>query len=80
MRGGALGSKNYMFVGSERGGKSTAIIYPLMETAKLDGIDPQAWLSHVLSHIADHKITRLMSCYRRTIRPETGAYENRPHM
>ena len=45
-------------MGSERGGKSAAIAYTLIETAKLNGIDPQAQLTDVLAHIADHKITR----------------------
>ena len=48
-----------MFVGSERGGKSAAIIYTLMETAKLNNIDRQAWLTDVLTRIADHKINRI---------------------
>ncbi len=55
----ALGRKNYLFVGSQGGGKSAAIAYSLIETAKLNGVDPQAWLTHVLGRIADHKITRL---------------------
>ncbi len=55
----ALGRKNYLFMGSERGGKSAAIAYTLIETAKLNGVDPQAWLTDVLSRIADHKITKL---------------------
>jgi transposase len=59
MRTIALGRKNYLFMGSERGGKSAAIAYTLIETAKLNGIDPQAWLTDVLARIADHKITRL---------------------
>lgn len=48
MRGIAIGRKNYMFVGSERGGKSAAIIYTLIETAKLNSVDPQAWLTDTL--------------------------------
>ena len=59
MRCVALGRKNYLFVGSKGGGNAAAIAYTLIETAKLNGIDPQAWLTHVLGHIADHKITRL---------------------
>ncbi len=59
MRCVALGRKNYLFVGSEGGGKSAAIAYTLIETAKLNGVDPQAWLTDVLKRIADHKITRL---------------------
>ncbi len=55
----ALGRKNYLFVGSEGGGKSAAIAYTLIQTAKLNGVDPQAWLTDVLSRIADHKITKL---------------------
>jgi transposase len=41
------------------GGRSAAIAYTLIETAKLNGVDPQAWLTEVLSRIADHKITRI---------------------
>jgi hypothetical protein len=55
----ALGRENYLFVGSQGGGKSAAIAYSLIETAKLNGVDPQAWLTDVLERIADHKITRL---------------------
>jgi hypothetical protein len=55
----ALGRKNYLFVGSEGGGKSAAIAYTLIQTAKLNGVDPQAWLTEVLGRIADHKITRI---------------------
>lgn len=55
----AIGRKNFLFVGSEGGGKSAAIIYTLIETAKMNGVDPQAWLTWVLSRIADHKMTRL---------------------
>ena len=55
----AIGRKNFLFVGSEGGGKSAAIVYTLIETAKLNGVDPQAWLTDVLGRIADHKITRL---------------------
>lgn len=55
----ALGRKNYMFIGSEGGGKAAAIAYTLIETAKLNNVDPQAWLTWVLGQIADHKITRL---------------------
>ncbi len=48
-----------MFAGSERGGKAMAIAFTLIETAKLNGVDPQAWLTDVLSRIADHKINRI---------------------
>ncbi len=46
-------------MGSDRGGRSAAIAYTLIETAKLNGVDPQAWLTDVLSRIADHKINRI---------------------
>ena len=55
----AIGRKNFLFVGSEGGGKSAAIAYTLIETAKMNRIDPQAWLTDVLGRFADHKITRL---------------------
>ena len=55
----ALGRKNYLFVGSEGGGKAATVIYTLIETAKLNGVDPQAWLTDVLARIADHEINRL---------------------
>jgi transposase len=55
----AIGRKNWMFAGSERGGKAMAIAFTLIETAKLNGVGPQAWLTDVLSRIADHKINRI---------------------
>ena len=59
MRAVALGRKNYLFVGSQTGGKSAAIAYTLIETAKLNGVDPQAWLNNTLARIPDHKIKRI---------------------
>ena len=59
MRAVALGRKNYLFVGSKTGGKSAAIAYTLIETAKLNGVDPQAWLADTLARIPDHKINRI---------------------
>ncbi len=59
MRAIAAGRKNYLFMGYEAGGKSAAIAYSLIETAKLNGVEPQAWLTDVLSRIADHKINRI---------------------
>ena len=55
----ALGRKNYLFVGSKGGGKAAAIAYTLIETAKLNGVDPQAWLTWVLQRLPDHKINRI---------------------
>ena len=59
MRRIAVGRKNWLFAGSEGGGKSAAIAYTLIETAKLNGVDPLAWLTDTLARIADHKITRI---------------------
>ena len=59
MKSVALGRKNDLFVGSESGGQTAAIAYTLIETAKLNGIDPQAWLTDILSRIADHKINKI---------------------
>lgn len=58
IRGIALGRKNWLFVRSERGGQSAAIAYTLIETAKLNGVDPQAWRTNTLARIQDHKISR----------------------
>ena len=59
MRGVALGRKNYMFVGSEAGGHAAAVAYTLIETAKLNGVDPHGWLADTLARIPDYKITRV---------------------
>ena len=59
MRPIAVGRKNWLFAGSQSGGKSAAIAYTLIETAKLNSLDPQAWLTNVLGRIADHKINRI---------------------
>ena len=59
VRGIAVGRKNYMFAGSDSGGKRAAAIYTLIETAKLNNINPQAWLTDVLKRIADHPINKI---------------------
>ena len=55
----ALGRKNYLFAGSDAGGERAAAIYSLIGTAKLNGIDPEAYLRHVLTRIADHPVNRI---------------------
>jgi IS66 C-terminal element len=55
----ALGRKNYLFAGSNAGGERAAAMYTLIGSAKLNGIDPEAYLSHVLARIAGHPITRI---------------------
>jgi hypothetical protein len=55
----ALGRKNYLFCGSDSGGERAAAIYSLIGSAKLNGIDPEAYLRNVLSRIAEHPINRI---------------------
>jgi transposase len=55
----APGRKNYLFMGSAGGGKAAAVACTLIETAKMNGVDPEAWLTWVLTHVADHKINRI---------------------
>jgi len=55
----ALGRKNYLFAGSDEGGRRAAIIYTLIETARLNDLDPEAWLADVIGRIADHPIKRV---------------------
>jgi transposase len=55
----ALGRKNYLFAGSDVGGKRAAVAYTLIETAKLNGLDPEAYLREVIGRIADHHINRI---------------------
>jgi transposase len=59
LRGIALGRKAWLFAGSDRGGQRAAVMFALIQTAKLNDVDPQAWLADVLARIADHKITQL---------------------
>jgi hypothetical protein len=59
LRAVALGRKNYLFAGSDAGGERAAAIYSLLGSAKLNGIDPEAYLTSVLRRIADHPINRI---------------------
>jgi len=56
LRGIALGRKSWLFAGSDRGGQRAAAMYSLIVTAKLNRVDPQAWLADVLARIADHPV------------------------
>ncbi|HKM90111.1 MAG TPA: IS66 family transposase [Candidatus Acidoferrales bacterium] len=59
LRAVALGRKNYLFAGSDAGGERAAAIYSLIGTAKLNGVDPEAYLREVLAGIAGHPINRI---------------------
>jgi len=55
----ALGRKNYLFMGSMAGGKAGAIAYTLIQTARMNDVDPQAWLTWVLERLPEHKINAI---------------------
>jgi transposase len=59
LRGIALGRKAWLFAGSDRGGDRAALMYTLIQTARLNDIDPQAWLGDVLARLNDHPIRDL---------------------
>ncbi len=79
LRGVAVGRRNWTFAGSDRGGERAAAIYTLIETAKLNGVDPQGWLADVLARLPDHparRISELLPWHWRTeglARPSTPA-------
>lgn len=58
LRSIAVGRKNWLFAGSDQGGRRAASIYSLVETARLSGVDPEAWLTNTISRIADHPARR----------------------
>ena len=59
LRGVTVGRRNYLFAGSDRGGERAAVFYTLIESAKLNGLDPEAYLRHLLTHTAEHSICRI---------------------
>ena len=59
LRAVAIGRKNYLHLGSDSGGERAAVIYSLLGTAKLNGLNPRAYLRHVLERIAEHPINRI---------------------
>lgn len=59
LRAVAVGRRNYLFAGSDSGGERAAVFYSLIGSAKLNGLDHEAYLSHVFSRIADHPIARI---------------------
>jgi len=59
LRGIALGRKSWLFAGSDRGGERAAFMYSLIVSAKMNHIDPQAWLADVLARIAEQTANRV---------------------
>jgi transposase len=59
LRGIAVGRRNWTFAGSDEGGRRAAAMYTLIETAKLNGIDPRAWLASVLARLPSHPASRI---------------------
>src|SRR5207253_10452550 len=65
LRGIALGRKSWLFAGSDRGGQRAAVMYSLIVIAKLNEVDPQAWLADVLARIGEHpahSLDELLPC------------------
>jgi len=59
VRGIAVGRRNWTFCGSDSGGQRAAVIYTLIETAKLNDVDPRSWIADVLARIGDHPMKRI---------------------
>lgn len=59
VRGIAVGRKNWNFAGSDAGGQRAAAVYTLIETCKMNDVDPQAWLADVLARLPDHPAKRI---------------------
>ncbi len=73
LRGIALGRKSWLFCGSDRGGQRAAVMYSLIVTAKINRVDPQAWLADVLARIATHPAHRLDELLPWNWTPRTSA-------
>jgi len=73
LRAVALGRKNFLFLGADSGGERAAAIYSLIGTAKLNGLNPEAYLRYVLKRIADHPINRIEELLPWNVAPELAA-------
>jgi len=70
IRAVAMGRHNWTFAGSDEGGRRAAAIYTLINTAKLNGVDPQAWLADVLARLPDHPAKRIADLFPWNWRPQ----------
>jgi transposase len=70
----AVGRKNWTFAGSDDGGRRAAAIYSLIATAKLNDIDPQAWLADVLARLPDHPARRIHELLPWNWQPQSVAH------
>jgi transposase len=59
LRGIAVGRRNWTFCGSDSGGQRAAVFYTLIETCRMNDVDPRAWLADVFARIADHPVKRI---------------------
>jgi hypothetical protein len=73
LRGIALGRKSWLFCGSDRGGQRAATMYSLIISAKMNSVDPQAWLADILARIATHPAHRLDELLPWNWTPRTSA-------
>jgi len=73
LRAVVLGRKNYLFAGSDSGGERAAAIYSLIGTAKLNGLNPEAYLRDVLTRIADHPVNRIQELLPWNVSPGSTA-------
>jgi transposase len=73
LRAVVLGRKNYLFAGSDRGGERAAAIYSLIGSAKLNGMNPEAYLRQVLSRIADHPVNHIAELLPWNLRPQSAS-------
>lgn len=71
----ALGRKNYLFLGSDAGASRAANFYTLIGTARLNGVEPEAYLRHVLTHIADHPISRIDELLPWNVALDVGTFD-----
>jgi transposase len=69
--------KNYLFAGSDAGGERAAAIYSLVGSAKLTGLDPEAYLRHVLTRIAEHPINRIEELLPRNVAAQLATERQR---